>query len=143
MFELETSLSEWEEMMLEAEPRLAPHIEEMGDHLRAVVEDQAAAGVDAAIAFSVAVERLGSASSLAEEYRRAKHLLRRACDDVLLDPTGRRQSLAVGVAHIGTSLVWAGAMIAFGNVNWMIVGWMTTSFLPLSALTARLEARKA
>lgn len=137
MFNLDEAVERWKTDALDAEPTLARSIDEVGEHLFSQVEYQVDAGIDPAFAFAEAVERLGSPLGLAAEFRQAQHPIRRAYDSVVLDPTGESQQRVIAVAHVVTALCWAAAMILFDETQWLLVGFMTLTFMPLTMLSAK------
>jgi len=75
MFNLEQSISEWRRRMLAAGIKTPVPLEELENHLREEIETQMRSGITAERAFAMAVERIGDASRLREEFEKAANPL--------------------------------------------------------------------
>jgi hypothetical protein len=71
MFNPEQSISEWRKQMLAAGIKTPVPLEELEIHLREEIERQIKSGLNEQKAFEVAVGRLGQASSLKTEFKKA------------------------------------------------------------------------
>ncbi|MDB6059182.1 MAG: hypothetical protein JWO95_3026 [Verrucomicrobiales bacterium] len=72
MFNIDNAVSEWRKQMLAAGVKNASVLNELSEHLRSDVEQQMRSGVDAEFAFSRAVERIGAASQVREEFSKVR-----------------------------------------------------------------------
>jgi hypothetical protein len=72
MFNLEEAIAEWRQQMLVAGVKSPAVLDELGSHLREEVELQVKSGVQAQMAFSSAVEKIGRAEFLREQFKRAQ-----------------------------------------------------------------------
>jgi hypothetical protein len=72
MFNIDTAVSEWRARMLAAGVRNVTDLDELTEHLRSDVEEQLRSGADAEFAFASAVERIGAASKVREEFSKVR-----------------------------------------------------------------------
>lgn len=146
MFDLEAAIDQWVESVLAAEPGLAEHKDEIADHLVMSSGAEIERGVSPEASLDLAIAALGPPDQLAAEFRRSRGLMAKIrCIAAAADreELTREQYLMAG-AWIGFSLLWAAAMIRFeNNLNWMLFGWVVTTFLPLTVLDAYFRRRSA
>lgn len=71
MFNLETAIADWRRKMTAAGIKTPVPLEELENHLREETEAQMRSGLAAERAFALAVERIGDASRLREEFEKA------------------------------------------------------------------------
>jgi hypothetical protein len=71
MFDLEQSIAEWRQQMLAAGIKTPVPLDELESHLRDDVERQVHEGLGERQAFEIAVERIGQASCLKAEFKKA------------------------------------------------------------------------
>ena len=78
MFDLEKSIADWRRRMLAAGIQTPVPLEELESHLREEIERQTKSGLYEQEAFNVAVRRIGQASVLKTEFKKAerKHMKR-------------------------------------------------------------------
>ncbi len=72
MFNIENEISEWRRRMLAAGVKSSTTLDELTEHLRSDVEQQMRTGLDAELAFSRAVERIGAAPKVREEFSKIR-----------------------------------------------------------------------
>lgn len=148
MFNLDEALEDWIAEAVAAEPALAPHAPELADHVRAVVEDRTAEGLNREEAFAEALAALGEPSALGREFRKRGNLT--SCLRSLAAghrqaqrPLGRRAEFGLAAAWILLSLGWASVMFVVDNSEeWVIVAWLLTVYCPLVAIGLRLNRRQ-
>jgi len=73
MFNLEQSIAEWRRQMIGAGIKTPVPLEELESHLREEIEDQIRAGADAEHAFTTAMERIGEARFLKQEFEKVQN----------------------------------------------------------------------
>lgn len=71
MFDLEQAIAEWRRKMIAAGIKTPVPLEELENHLREEMETQMRSGLAADRAFALAVERIGDATRLREEFEKA------------------------------------------------------------------------
>jgi hypothetical protein len=141
--DLEPLLRQWADDALRADPRVAPHLDELTDHLRSAVEARIEAGQDLETAFEDATLAFGEPAAVAAEYLKGHGFLRRWLSDMRTRPNPDRAEWIVAASWIGFSLIWAGAtLVADLSVNWMLVGWFSTTFGPLTVVDTILRRRR-
>ncbi|MGZ4965001.1 MAG: hypothetical protein ACXWIU_00890 [Limisphaerales bacterium] len=72
MFNIDEAISEWRKRMLVGGVKNASTLDELAEHLRSDFEQQMRSGVDAELAFSRAVERIGPASQVRQEFSKVR-----------------------------------------------------------------------
>ena len=73
MFDLEQSIANWRQQMLAAGIKTSGPLEELEIHLREEIERQMSAGFNAPEAFGIAVEHIGQANLLKQEFQKINH----------------------------------------------------------------------
>jgi hypothetical protein len=142
-------LDQWSREALETQPSLATHLEEIADHLHSDVEARVTSGQPLAAAFAAAVDQFGDLGDLSREFAKSAHLPGRMFGWLADDRHTTRGDLSIGASWIGMSLLWAIAIIASPiagfelTVNWMLVGWFSTTVGPLTALEFKLRRTRA
>lgn len=133
MFNLETAIAEWQRQMLDAGIKTPVPLEELENHLREEIERQMRSGTDSRQAFETAVQKIGPATALKNEFKKvkaAKEEHARAltqklgfifvnmiplaiCNSLLLKPrgltSGQQLSCLTAVATF-TLLIWSGRL---------------------------------
>lgn len=71
MFDLEIAVARWRRQMIAGGIKFTVLLDELESHLRDDVENEIRAGADAGNAFEAAVQRIGSADNLQEEFTKA------------------------------------------------------------------------
>ncbi len=142
MRDVDQLIDDWCTRAVASHPELEAHIDELADHLGCVAAKYTASGFDRSESFSRALEELGDVDQLAKQFRSASRQSQLARNVRCLART-RRAELAVSVAWIVMSLGWAAAMIGVeDSLNWMLAGWILTTFGPLSAIGIWLARRE-
>jgi hypothetical protein len=72
MFNLEQSIAEWRRQMLAADIKSPVPLDELETHLRDEIEQQAKSGLSEADAFKTAVQRIGQAHMVQNEFRKVE-----------------------------------------------------------------------
>jgi hypothetical protein len=72
MFDLEQSIANWRRQMLAAGLQTPVPLEELENHLREDIAQQARSGVSEAEAFQTAVERIGRPNLVQGEFKKAE-----------------------------------------------------------------------
>lgn len=70
MSPLDDLVDQWVRQLARTEPALAPHLDEIADHVRTDAETRIEAGADVTTAFAAAVGAFGVPRAVADEYRR-------------------------------------------------------------------------
>ncbi|MDA0350675.1 MAG: hypothetical protein O3A10_00510 [Chloroflexi bacterium] len=141
--DLEQRLERWAEDAQRVDPHVAPHLDELTDHLRTAVQSQIDEGQELDGAFNDAALAFGEPSAVAAEYRKGRGFLRCWFSDMGTRPNPDRAEAIVAAGWIVLSLAWVGATFGLGfSVNWMIAGWTATTFGPLTVLDAILRRRR-
>jgi hypothetical protein len=70
MFDLEQAITEWRQQMLAAGIKTPVPLEELENHLREDIERQMKSGLDAEKAFGAAIQRIGQAHALENEFKK-------------------------------------------------------------------------
>jgi hypothetical protein len=70
MFDLEQSISEWRKQMLAVGIKTPAPLEELEIHLRETIEQQTKSGLDEPAAFAAAVQKIGKANMLKNEFKK-------------------------------------------------------------------------
>ncbi len=126
----------WAQKLESSHPELKPYLPELVDHVTSVLESAIAEGASVNDAFVRAIESVGEPSVLTSEFQAAEgptvNLLGRSL------PTCQAFK-AVGATWVLLSLAWAAFVIVTKDETWMLVGWVFTTVIPLSALQARIE----
>ena len=103
MFDLEKSIAEWRQQMLAAGIKTPVPLEELESHLREEIERQMKSGTNAQLAFEAAVQQIGKANMLKDEFEKVD-ATRMACT--------LKQYRAIMVACLGVeSLFWATCLL--------------------------------
>ncbi len=126
MFDHENAVSDWAERVTRRIPALAPHMDEITDHLLAQIEERMAQGETAEQAFAVTITAFGEPGEISRELRSRGRLL--------------------GAAQIAGALVWTGGIVASGwaghdHTNLLLMAYTVTTLLPLSTLEHRARRR--
>ncbi len=145
MFDLNAAIDAWLAEAVASEPDLAPHADELGDHIHSVSRDRIESGEAPADALAAALGALGDASVLAAEFRKDGNILAHLRRLTEADqPPSRREHYGVAAAWIVLSLIWAGVMISVENsLNWALAAWTITTYLPLSYISVKVNKRAA
>ena len=141
MFDLDVAIDQWVDTLIVSHPVLADHADELADHLLMRSRAEMSDGVSPEAALDLAIAALGAPDQLAAEFRRTGGLMSiLRCLGGADSTRSTREQLMIAAAWVGLSLVWAGAMIVVDDsMHWMLAGWTLTTFLPLTAVDARLR----
>ena len=71
MFNLEQSIAEWRQQMLAAGIQTPVPLEELENHLREEIEQRMESGISAPQAFEAAIQQIGKANMLKDEFRKS------------------------------------------------------------------------
>jgi hypothetical protein len=145
MFDLDAAVDQWVAAMVAGQPALADHANEIADHLLMHSRTEMEQGTSPEAALDLAIASLGTPDELAAEFRRSAGLMAKLrCIAAVDAGQSTREQLLMAAAWVTLSLLWAGAMIVFDDtMNWMLAGWVVTTFLPLTLLDAHLRRRAA
>jgi hypothetical protein len=148
MFHLEESIAEWRRQMLAAGIG-SPELEELESHLREEIEVQIKSGIRAYAAFSNAVEEMGSAESLREQFQRAHKadtLKQRKFVgyfySMLLTFYVLASTYAMTRNALSASEWWMGmaAQITLLLLSWLCWRWVPVSFPAINGRTLQTAA---
>jgi hypothetical protein len=110
MFHLEQAIARWRQQMLAAGVKTPVPLEELEIHLREDIEQQTKSGTNAPLAFEIAVQQIGKANMLKNEFEKV--------DGTKVART-LKQYRTIMVACLGAvSLFWAsGLLLKVGNLS--------------------------
>jgi hypothetical protein len=118
MFNLEQSIAEWRRQMSAGGVQNSTVLDELESHVREDVERQMRAGIDAQKAFAAAVQRIGPASALKNEFRKST-------------AAGIAEKMMVGTAVLvlafGAFLSIATLLLCYSTVAERAVGFIVIS----------------
>jgi len=139
---LDALIEGWTDEVRAAEPSLAPYLAEVADHLRSSVEAHLESGGSLDAAFAAAVDEFGDPRDLSREFAKSRRWPGRVLVWLADERHETRGDLTISGAWIGFSLAWSIALFVSPLVGvpltaeWMVVGWLATTFAPLSILDA-------
>ena len=118
MFNLEQAIGEWRRQMTAGGIKSSSILEELESHLREDVERQMRAGADAAKAFEMAVQKIGSAGTLKNEFK--KSAIARAMERLMI-------TAAVLVMAFGAFLSIVTLVLCYRGMQERLMGFVAIS----------------
>lgn len=110
----------WVEGVASSEPELAPHLDEIADHLLSAARERMAAGTPAPEAFAAAVAAFGAPRDLASQYVVSSHR------------TEMRHATRFAAITVVTTLVLTATVVAIDKLFYPIQPiWTVVLYLPV------------
>lgn len=137
MPQLDELVNQWVQHLETSVPALAPHLDEIADHVRADAQARIDAGSDVSVAFAAAVEAFGAPRDVAKDYL------------VSVRRSERRAAAGYGAVVIGVSLIVTTTAVLIDKAfypldpRWLALGLVVPPVAALCIFMWRLSNNRA